>query len=194
MKKILLSLLISMAVSNVQAMNPSMVGSEMAVPGVVSTPTVQTNVPIQNENPQPYTEPYTAPVVPYQPPVTIPTPEIPQQSNSVPRYESDPVSPVVEVPTEQAEQPKTKAEIFENCILKSDQMMEVIDTLKSIPEKERVTTLYESGYWSTLSEQDKDKTLKTLANFTGLDDNQYIIIKGKMADSFKTECLNLIKR
>lgn len=192
MKKILLSLLISMAVSNVHAMNASMMGAEMAVPGVVSTPEVQTNVPIQNENPQPYTEPYTPPVVPYQPPVI--TPVIPAQSNTVPRYESDPVSPVVEVPTEQVEQPKTKAEIFEDCILKSDQMMEVIDTLKSIPEKERVTTLYESGYWSTLSEQDKEKTLKTLANFTGLDDNQYIIIKGKMADSFKTECLNLIKR
>lgn len=88
----------------------------------------------------------------------------------------------------------TKENTFKQCIFISDKLISTLEKLKAVPEHERVSILYKSNYWKTLTEDDKDKTLKILAQLTGVTDNQYVIIKGQIADSFKEECLSLIKK
>lgn len=83
--------------------------------------------------------------------------------------------------------------LFKECILKSGQMIEVLDILKTIPEQERIKTLIESGYWESLTPAEQDKTMKILANFNGVSEDQHDIIKGQIADSLKDECFALVK-
>ena len=88
----------------------------------------------------------------------------------------------------------TKENTFKECIFISDKLISTLEKLKAVPEQERVSILYKSNYWKKLTEDDKDKTLKILAQLTGVTDNQYVIIKGQIAESFKEECLSLIKK
>lgn len=88
---------------------------------------------------------------------------------------------------------KTKGELFKECILRSDKLISVLEALKKKPEKERVSILYKSLYWKSLNEDEQTKTLKILAQLTGVSDTQYVIIKGQLAESFKQECLNIAK-
>lgn len=88
---------------------------------------------------------------------------------------------------------KNAEELFKECILKSGQMIEVLDILKTIPEAERIKTLVESGYWESLNPSEQDKTMKILANFNGVSEDQHDIIKGQIADSLKDECFGLVK-
>lgn len=89
---------------------------------------------------------------------------------------------------------KSAEDVFSECILKSGKMIEVLDVLRTIPEPDRIKTLFESGYWNQLSEAEKDRTMKILANFNGVGDDQYDIIKGQVSESLKEECLNLLKK
>lgn len=88
----------------------------------------------------------------------------------------------------------TKEETFKRCIFISDKLISTLEKLKTVPEHERVSILYKSNYWKKLTESDKDKTLKILAQLTGVTDTQYVIIKGQIAESFKKECLAIIKK
>ncbi len=88
---------------------------------------------------------------------------------------------------------KTKGELFKECILKSDKRISVLEKLKEKPEKERVSILYKSLYWKNLNEEEQIKTLKILAKLTGVSETQYVIIKGKLAESFKEECIAIAK-
>ncbi len=88
---------------------------------------------------------------------------------------------------------KNKDEIFSECILKSGKMIDVLDALRTIPENKRVVTLVESGYWESLNEEEQTNTLKTLANFEGVSGDEYDIIKGQISESFKNECVDVIK-
>lgn len=89
---------------------------------------------------------------------------------------------------------KTQGSLFEECMIRSSKMLDVLDALKKIPETDRVSTLYKSGYWNELSDGEKDQTLQTIANMSGVDEPTYLTIKGKMAGSFEKECLDLAKK
>lgn len=88
---------------------------------------------------------------------------------------------------------KTQGSLFEECMIRSSKMLDVLDVLKKIPEKDRISTLYNSGYWNELTDSEKDQTLQTIANMSGVDDPTYLVIKGKMAGSFEKECVDLAK-
>lgn len=89
---------------------------------------------------------------------------------------------------------KTEGSLFEECMIRSSKMLDVLDVLKKIPEKDRISTLYNSGYWNELTDTEKDQTLQTIANMSGVDDPTYLMIKGKMAGSFEKECIDLAKK
>jgi len=87
----------------------------------------------------------------------------------------------------------TKEGIFKECILRSDKILTVMDSLKKLPEESRVEQLLKSNLWATLDESHKDQLIVFLAQLSNINDSKYIIIKGKMANQFKTECTQLIK-
>jgi hypothetical protein len=88
----------------------------------------------------------------------------------------------------------TKENTFKECIFVSDKLISKLEKLKAVPDKEKISILYKSNYWKTLTDEDRNKTLAILARLTGVTDNQYVIIKGQIAESFKTECLALMKK
>jgi len=182
MKKILLGFVGFVTFSNVYAINPAMDGSNALINGTSNSRAVKIY------NPNIVNQDNMNSIVPV---------EKAEDTGLKPIYKSDLNTVSVKntqtiIPAEISE--TTPEYLFKDCILKSDQMLEVLDKLKSIPEKERISTLYDSGYWSSLDTAGKEKTLKTLASLTGLKGEQYIIIKGKMAQSFQKECLSIIKK
>lgn len=86
---------------------------------------------------------------------------------------------------------KNKDQVFKECIIKSDNLITTIDNLKTMKPEDRIIALYKSEYWKLLSETDKDKTLIIMAKIEGISDTQYTIVKGRMAEIFKQECLSL---
>lgn len=116
-------------------------------------------------------------------------------SNYKPIYKNDPVqsSSIKSSSTPTITPAKKPGSIYEECMIRSSKLLDVLDALKKIPEKDRVSTLVESGYWAELSESEKDQTLQTIADMSGVDESKYLVIKGKMAGSFEKECVDLVK-
>lgn len=84
-----------------------------------------------------------------------------------------------------------KNNLFKECIKKSNNLINFLDNLKKIPETERVAYLYNNNYLSGLQEEERNKTLLILNKIEKISDEQYIIIKGKIASIFKEECIAL---
>jgi len=203
MKKIFLSLFISTLTIGSYAQNE--VGFGPAIGVGTETPSVQKNPPtiINQTN---YLTPNNTmiPVRPSVPTNGYTTPNVdnsnadsyvPPDVNYKPIYKNDAVtqvkSPTVSV--ENVTPAQKQGSLFEECMIRSSKMLDVLDALKQMPEKDRVSTLFKSGYWSELSEVEKDQMLQTIADMSGVDESKYLVIKGKMAGSFEKECLELAK-
>lgn len=204
MKKIFLSLFISTLTIGSYAQNE--VGFGPAIGVNTEAPPVQRNQPtiINQTN---YLTPNNI-MIPVKPNVptngytTTPTVNssntdsyVPSDVNYKPIYKSDAVAQVKAQDTSEAvvTPVKKQGSLFEECMIRSSKMLDVLDALKKMPEKDRVSTLFKSGYWSELSEVEKDQMLQTIADMSGVDESKYLVIKGKMAGSFERECLDLAK-
>jgi hypothetical protein len=220
MKKLILSVFISMLATGSYAQNQVGFGPDLGI-GMNITPTDA--VPEQYAPPQNYPTNYLTPPVnnanrmPVRTPTRTPMPTngyngagggfdhsnvedyAPPDTNYKPVYKNDPVvvSAPVSAPVSNLNSTitpaKTQGSLFEECMIRSSKMLDVLDVLKKIPEKDRISTLYNSGYWSELTDGEKDQTLQTIANMSGVDDPTYLLIKGKMAGSFEKECVDLAK-
>lgn len=84
---------------------------------------------------------------------------------------------------------ESKNNLFKECIKRSNNLINILDKLKELPEEDRVVYLYKSNYWDGLSEEYQNKTLLILNKIGKISDEQYIIIKGKIASMFKEECI-----
>lgn len=117
------------------------------------------------------------------------TPDI----NYKPIYKNDTAVMDVTVANPMITPAKSQGSLFEECMIRSSKMLDALDLLKKTPEKDRVSTLYNSGYWAELTDVEKDQTLQTLSNMSGVDEPTYLVIKGKMASSFEKECVDIAK-
>lgn len=199
MKKLILSVFISMLATGSYAQNQVGFGADLGIgmnrtpnqivvqPQVIrqqynNTPprtTVQTNQPNYNASglDQSGVDSY-----------------VPPDADYIPIYKTDTVTASVEQENETVQPEKTEGSMFKDCMLRSAKMLDVLDILKKIPEKDRISTLYNSGYWGELTESEKDRTLQTIASMNGVDDPTYLVIKGKMAGSFEKECVDFAKK
>lgn len=116
------------------------------------------------------------------------------EPNYKPIYKNDKTVATAPVENPTITPARAPGNLFEECMIRSSKMLDVLDALKKIPENDRVSTLYNSGYWNELSDGEKDQTLQTIANMSGVDEPTYLTIKGKMAGSFEKECLDLAKQ
>lgn len=90
---------------------------------------------------------------------------------------------------------KTPDQIFKECIFRSNNLIETLDYFKNQKQEERIPALYNSSYWASLiTEEEKTKTLKIMAQIDGVSDSKYVIIKGKIAEIYKQECFNIIEK
>lgn len=211
MKKLILSVFISMLATGSYAQNQVGFGPDLGV-GMNRTP-IQA-MPQQVAPPQNYPTNYLTPQVnnTNKIPVRTPMPTngyngmngsgfdhsnvddyTPPDTNYKPVYKNDPVVVSAPVSNSTITPAKTQGSLFEECMIRSSKMLDVLDALKKIPENDRVSTLYNSGYWSELTDGEKDQTLQTIASMSGVDEPTYLVIKGKMAGSFEKECVDLAK-
>jgi hypothetical protein len=212
MKKLILSAFISMLATGSYAQNQVGFGPDLGV-GMNRAP-VQA-MPQQVSPPQNYPTNYLTPQVnnTNRMPARTPMPtngyngmngggfdhsnvdEYPQPDmNYKPIYKNDKAVVAAPIANPTITPAKTEGSLFEECMIRSSKMLDVLDVLKKIPEKDRISTLYNSGYWNELTDTEKDQTLQTIANMSGVDDPTYLMIKGKMAGSFEKECIDLAKK